>query len=396
MKQYILLTIIFIGFSACEINQKDLKPEDEFVKIYNDPDENLAWYPVAICQTSDKGFLIVNAVKSDTAVIEYPTATIIKVNAIGEVVNTVTTSWLAPAQGIFTTDNGFGFVAMDNLNNANLITVNSDNGEIESEVDLDLTMPLACITSFQGNNVVLGYNYVSRNSIIALFNSSGGLINKTELNVNEDMMAQLQYHMNRTGTELPFFIGEWKNESIGGYFVNCLANYTLRTVFLDENISSVGGDIFSFQDRDALSSLINIENNTFSFTRFYGGNNYISLNVEVDPTSSQNFNDLVQNKLSDLVPDARVVSKKVLFENKEYILFASSTNSNSMVLYLYDTIATEEPVHTEYFDFENKIEIVDMIQDENDEGIVVLGRIYLTGRYLRPIVVKFKKEEFIN
>ena len=71
-------------------------------------------------------------------------------------------------------------------------------------------------------------------------------------------------------------------------------------------------------------------------------------------------------------------------------------NSNSIVLYQYNADGSEEPVFTKYFDFENKIEIMDMIQDENDQGIVVLGRIYLTGRYLRPIVIKFKKDDFLN
>jgi hypothetical protein len=78
------------------------------------------------------------------------------------------------------------------------------------------------------------------------------------------------------------------------------------------------------------------------------------------------------------------------------LLFASTTNSNSIVIYQYAIDSLQEPVKTKYFDFENKIEIMDMIQDENDEGIVILGRVYLTGRYLRPIVIKFKKEDFKN
>jgi hypothetical protein len=388
--------MFFILHAGCEINQKEFKPQDEFVKIYNDADEALTWYPVGIIQTTDKGFLILNAVKSDTSVIEYPTASIIKINAFGEVVNTAATTWLAPAPGLINVGGNYAFVAMDAQNKASLVYVNPDNAEPTETVDLDITMPLSCINDEQGRSVILGYDYISRNSIVAVYNSSTALINKSELNVKEDMMAQVQYHMNKTGSDLPFFIGEWQNDSQKGYFVNCLANYTLRTIFFDENVTPVGGDIFSFQDRDALSSLINLNGNNYAFTRYYGGNNYISTNVEVDPTSSQNFNDLVQNKLTELIPNAKVTGKKVVFSDTEYLLFASTTNSNSIVIYQYTAEGSEEPVRTKYFDFENKIEVVDMIQDINDEGIVVLARTYLTGKYLRPIVMKFKKSDFVN
>jgi hypothetical protein len=395
MKQIFILVSMLISFSACEIKQNDLKPEDEFVKIYNDLDEDLTWYPVGIKQTSDKGFLILNAVKSDTSQQEFPSATIIKVNAVGEVENTVLTDWLAPS-GIILTNNKYSFVAMDALTKASLISI-SENGETEGSSDLGINYPLSVNDDNQGGFVVLGYDNISNSSIVAQYNSSVTLINSIDFKVIDNTTTgTVLSHLNRTGSELPFFIGKWNNGNQNGFFVNCLANYTLRTVFLNNSVTALGGDIFSFQDRDALSSLINIDGNSYAFTRYYGGNNYISVNVEVDPASSQNFNDLTQNKLAELVPEAKVVAKKVVFNSNDYILFASSTNSNSIVIYQYPTDGTEEVLHTEYFDFENKIEVVDLIQDENDGGIVVLGRIFLTGRFLRPIVIKFKKDEFVN
>ena len=396
MKQYISFILLMLAISGCEINQKDLKPEDEFVKIYNDPDEQLAYYPLSLVQTNDRGFIILAAIKYDSSLSEYPTAAIIRTNATGEVQNTVKTSWLAPVPRITQVDGNVSFIAMDSQSKASMISVNSTDGEIAGNTSLDLTMPLYSLTDEQNRIVVLGYNYVSRASIVALLSSTGSLINRTELNVNTDLISQIQTHMNKTGSELPFFIGEWQNETESGYFVNCLANYTLRTVFFNTSLATTGGDIYSFQARDALSSLINISGNNYAFTRYYGSQNYISSNVEVNPNSSQNFNELTQNKLDELVPSAKVVSRKVLFNNNEYMLFASSTNSNSIVVYQYSVDNPEELLHTEYFDFENKIEISDMIQDSFDDGIVVLGKIYLTGRFQRPIVVKFKKDEFNN
>jgi hypothetical protein len=68
------------------------------------------------------------------------------------------------------------------------------------------------------------------------------------------------------------------------------------------------------------------------------------------------------------------------------MLFAGTTNSNSVAIYQYDT-TNAEPVYTHYTDFADKIEISDMLQDTYDEGIVLLVKLYFTGRYLRPAYV---------
>jgi hypothetical protein len=205
--------------------------------------------------------------------------------------------------------------------------------------------------------------------------------------------------MNKTGSELPFFIGEWKNETQEGYFVNCLANYTLRTVFFDNNLNTTGGDIYSFQARDALSSLVNKENNTFAMTRYYGGNNYISTNIEVDPYSSQNFNEYSQNQIFELIPEAKIISRNIMKDDIEYILLASTTNSNSVVLYQYSISVGEgdnEAIHTEYIDFSDKIEVRDVIQNDEDGGIIVLAQQYFTGKYKRPVLIKIPLDKFKN
>lgn len=396
MKPHFKLYFIFLLLPACEINQKDIKPEDQFIKIYNNQNENLSYFPVSAIQTSDGGYLILNGVKNDSSLYEYPSATLIKTNPVGEIDWTTETAWLAPA-GLIKMDAGYSFIAMDKQNNANRINIDISNGNIGGNTELGLTMPLVARTNDANQFIVLAYNYVNRTSVIAMFNQNTTLVNSSELNINTDMVAQIQAHMNKTGSELPFFIGDWANEKQSGYFVNCLANYTLRTIFFDKNIDPTGGDIYSFQARDALSSLVNKENNIYAMTRYYGGNNYISTNIDVDPNTSQNFNDYSQNQLYELVPEAKVVSRNITKEGENYIILASTTNSNSVVLYQYgtDTIdGEEEAIHAEYIDFSDKIEVRDIIQDENDGGIVVLLQHYFTGKYKRPVLIKISLDKF--
>lgn len=398
MKPRNLVFLLVILTISCEINQKDIKPEDQFIKIYNDQNESLSYFPISVIQTEDGGYLLLNGVKNDSSLYEYPSATIIKTSPTGVTEWTTETAWLAPA-GLIKTGSTYSFIAMDLQNNINKINVDISNGNIIDNNELNLTMPLAAKTNDANQFIILSYNYVNRTSVIALFDKDANLINLSELNVNTDMVAQINAHMNKTGSELPFFIGEWKNEVQKGYFVNCLANYTLRTVFFDKNLNTTGGDIYSFQARDALSSLVNKENNIFAMTRYYGGNNYISTNIEVDPYSSQNFNEYSQNQIFELIPEAKVISRNITKDNIEYILLASTTNSNSVVLYQYAISVGEgydEAIHTEYIDFSDKIEVRDIIQNDDDGGIIVLAQHYFTGKYKRPVLIKIPLNKFKN
>ncbi|MBN1118518.1 MAG: hypothetical protein JXA77_15010 [Bacteroidales bacterium] len=393
MKNYILFAFALFSAMACEINQKDIHPESSFIKIYNNPSEQLAYYPTGIIQTDDRGFLILSGLKNDSSLFEYPSAVIIKTSETGELDWTTETQYLAPANGFIEINGQYMFAAMDGQNNGYILQVNPTTGDI-SRADLNLTMPLAIFKDSKEQLVVLGYDFVSRSSTLSLFNSSLKYLSGSALTVNSDMMPQIQAHMNKTGTEFPFFIGEWINASESGYYANCMANYTLRTVFFNNNASPTGGDIYSFQARDAISSLVHKEGTSFAFTRYYGGHNYIASDMNININASQNFNDFTQHQLYDLVPNAKVVARKVVFDGSESMLFAGTTNSNSVAIYQYDTTGVE-PIFTYYTDFADKIEISDMMQDGNDEGIVLLVKLYFTGRYLRPAVIKIEKENFI-
>ena len=68
--------LLFLGLTVlvygCEINQQDILPSDEFVKIYNHPDEGISFYPVGVTEIKGSGFLILSGVKADSSDIEFP------------------------------------------------------------------------------------------------------------------------------------------------------------------------------------------------------------------------------------------------------------------------------------------------------------------------------------
>ncbi|MCK5462518.1 MAG: hypothetical protein KAI95_05855 [Bacteroidales bacterium] len=392
MKYYIILLSIAVILSACEVNQKEIQPENEFIKIYNHPDTEIAYHPAGILQLSDGGYLILSGVKVDTSVIEYPHANLIKTNSLGEVEWTRDYDLFAPSPRLFQRSGSVGFVAMDLQLNAYAVEINTSNGDVAGQNDLQLTMPLYSYVDKQNNLIVLGYDFVARSSWISLFDGSFGLQRSVKVNVEKDLENVVQKHMNKSGKQFPFFIGEFTEGSQSGYYVNCFYNYTLRTVFFESARLTMLGNIYSFQTEEAVSSIIQRTGNRYALTRFYSNNNYLLGDVEVDISTSQNFNDITGDILNELVHDAKVLSKQITVGSTSYLLFASQTNSNSMVTYQH-AADVDSLITTHYHQFNERVEVADIIQTK-EEGVALLGKIYILGKYQRPVLVKLPVRTF--
>ena len=253
---YITFVTYVIFMTGCEINQKDVLPEDGFTKIYNHPEEVLSFYTESVVELSGGGYVFISAVKNENAEIEYPTTNLVRTSASGEVEWNMNYNWLAPSSGLIKQGNSIGFVAMNQQFEAYVVLIDPATGNETGQHALDITMPLYAYSDAQENLVVLGYDFVTRSSWISKYNGNFELERSNKLPVNTDLEYLIQRHLNKTGQDFPFFIGEYSNTAGTGYYVNCFYNYTLRTVFLDVSSLGATGDIYSFQIEEGISSLI--------------------------------------------------------------------------------------------------------------------------------------------
>lgn len=228
-----LIALLLLTLAGCEINQDEISPEDGYIKIYNHPDEQLALFPESLVEMPDGGYIFITAVKDENAEIEYPYASLTRTSASGEISWTMDYAWLAPASRLVLQGSSIGFVAMNQQFDAYLVSIDPNSGAETGQHALDLTMPLYSYSDAGGNLVVLGSDFVTRSSWICKYNSNFELQRSNQLPVNTDLEYLVQRHLNKTGQDYPFFIGEYSNTSGSGYYVNCFYNYTLRTVFLD-------------------------------------------------------------------------------------------------------------------------------------------------------------------
>jgi len=401
MKPYILSHItrhllpiaLVILAASCEINQKEKLPEDGFTKIYNHPDEVLSFHPESVVELAGGSYLFISAVKDENAEIEYPTTNLVRTSASGEVEWNMTYDWLAPSSRLILQGNSIGFVAMNQQFEAHVVLVDPANGNITGQHNLEMTMPLYAHTDEQGNLIVLGYDFVTRSSWISKFNSNFGLERSSKLPVNTDLEYLIQRHLNKTGQDFPFFIGEYSNTSGTGYAVNCFYNYTLRTVFLDVSSLGATGDIYSFQIEEGISSLIAKTGSLFGVTSYYEGNNYILPEVELDVTASQNIKDLEGLPLYELTFKAPVIASKMATDVADYALFTSQTNTNAVVVYQY-AMESDSLINTHYHNFDQRLNVNDVIQTA-DNGFAILAGIYILGKYQRPLLIKMPADPFL-
>jgi hypothetical protein len=394
MKKSILLFIsIGILASSCEINQKEVNPTDNFVKIFNHPNESFSYYVESVYQLND-GYLLLSGLKNaEESLNEFPTTSLIRTNEIGDLMWSVELDWRAPVGNLINIDGRIGFVAMNAGDNAYFIEINTETGDVSASIALNINMPLAAEVVANGNLVVLSYDYVSWSSVVTVYSSELTRLNSEKLPVGEDLVIPIQRHLNKSSTIYPFFIGNWQNESLSGFFVNCLYNYTLGVRFFGSDGSSTGGWIYSHQIENAVSSLIHKEDDSYAITRYFNRKNFLNPTIEVDVTSLQNFNDSTQNPLPELVTDAKVSSMKALFGEAEYMLFASTSNSNSLVIYKY-ALDNDELLKTVEVGFADKIEVTQIIQDPEDRGIIILAQLHVIGRYQRPVLIKIPAKDF--
>ncbi len=384
--------LLLLVLSGCEINQKEILPGDSFLKIYNHPEETLAFYPEGVVQLTGGGYLFVSAVKDEESDLEYPSTQLVRTNEAGVVEWSRTYDWLAPASDLILRGSSVLLVAMDGQLNAFAILIDPASGDVREQHDLEMTLPLYAYGDGQGNLVVLGYDFVSRSSWISKYNGSFKLERSNKLSVNTDLELMIQRHLNKTGEDFPFFIGEYTTNTASGYYISCFYNYTLRTVFLDISSLNRTGDIFSFQTDEAISSVIHRNGSLFGITGYYEGNNYIVPESEVDVSTSQSIKDFEAEQLYELTYKAGVISTSISKDGERYALFVSQTNANSIVIYQY-AMESDSLINTIHRTFDERVEVSDVIQTE-DQGVAILAGIHLLGKYRRPVLFKEPAELF--
>ncbi|MBL3657347.1 hypothetical protein [Fulvivirga sediminis] len=394
IQHLLLLLFISLTIGSCDIGDNEADPASSFLKIYDHNDYEASYIPIDIKQTTDGGYLILAATKKDSY---FAGVRLMKVNDKGkfEQEQDLSNEFVHPVGELMEISGNFYFVAMREADLRAFIFMVDNTGTVADPIETGLTSPLVTSITSDGNILLLSYNNSDLLTVCSEMTVDGKVSKSASFTIGAgttedgEPARTILDGFKRLGSKPPYAIGKMNNQT---YYFNGFYNYTLSLVFtsLAED-NAVQGVLQGVHRESAISSVKQLANNTFSLSRYNSGDNYIVPKTELQSLSINSVDDLPGNTFPELVNNAPVTVKSVSIKGKEIALFASNTKNGQIVMLAFDA-ANGVLVGTKYLGFGNTYE-VSAFSETEDEGLVVLGHSYLTGRFARICVFKLSKEE---
>jgi hypothetical protein len=391
-KLFILFFTSLFLLSLFSCNKVKLNPENIFIKIYDDPNSDLSYYPLDIGQASDNGYFILGSTALDTTH-TWTNPVIIRTDDKGELewITNIEPPFVNPISNLMELGGDFYFFCMDEVSLGTHLMLIDGQNQTANLVNSypDLTYPLAVSKTPDNGFLLLSYDRFTRQSVISKINASFNIIWQSKFSVLEDAEPFLIDHLIKTGKTLSFFTGTIGETNASGYYANGMYNYTLSLLFVNTSGDRTGVAQGYRYDGGAVSALSN-QGNNFAVSRQSFGEHFILPSVNIDLNSISTISDLGGAKLAEIKDDSETRIIKLTLEGKPYLAFAASTNNNQIVLYIYDA-TTLELIIKKYLGFSNPLRIASLMQT-SDQGLVILAQTMVAGRFKRMSIYKVPKE----
>lgn len=388
--------------SSCDNKKnKEVDPEAEFFKIYDNQKYIESYYPLDIKSVSD-GYLILGKRRITTSA--YFGCYVMKIDKTGQFISEtlVDEQYVNPLPTLCKISGSYYFVCMDNTTlEAKIMQVSGAGNVTESASVAAIAMPVA--VSVDGSNLVLlDYDKDELQMEVSLLNTAGTLSGFEEFNIgfgDLDIEEQVIDHLTGNGQTLPFLVGSLGN---GTYFFNGYYRYNFNSVFF-----SFGGS-GSPQSNSEVGQLQGYRNERMVTTcQFLGGTKFAmswadngmhkvntSMSVSYSPASLAGVTTIEGNLLLEFSAIENPVVKKLTLAGKDLLVYGATTKSGEMVLYFYEEssgsfLASQSLGYSHSYSM-GSFEVAD------DGGLVVSGMILLEGRFPRICVFKLSEDQIKN
>ncbi len=388
--------VVLVSMAGCDIKKnKEVEPENEFLKIYDNHSFSDSYLPIDLKQTSDGGFLIL--AKTRIAASPFYGIYFLRTDKEGKFLNEqlLPDNLVSPTNSLLQVGQDFYFFCMDGITLESTLVKIDQNGSFSVVNKLTgLLYPLSSgLEETSGNFILQSYDRDDRKTVISLVNTSGTITNTIDysigigdFNVEEPIID----HLTGTGKNLPFLTGSLGN---GTYFFNGFYNYTLSLAFFQFGSTAAPGVLQGYRDERCISSALYLpEINKFALSGYAYGKNtiYPSATVAYQSGSVASSSDLEGFFIPEFNQDARVMLRQETFNGKNTLVYGSDTRSGQIALYFYEAssgnfIASKHLGYSNTFLFGNVIKTT-------DGGLAVAGVTYLSGRFPRLCLHKIPKE----
>ncbi|NJO03563.1 MAG: hypothetical protein HC880_19455 [Bacteroidia bacterium] len=404
MKNQLKLTIAFQSLAlllgalcllvSCDIQENNDAEPETLVRIFDNDRFNQGFIPIDVKQTSDGGYLILGGSRVDSS--DFMGVYVLRADAEGNFVSDrlLPQSFVNPLYNLIQVGQEYYFFCMNNSNlNTRLMRID-EAGQVNEVSELPFSYPLYASPD-QGANgfILLQYDRDALETVVHRIDLTGNATSSQgfEIGVGDfNVEIPIFNHLTRRGRQLPFLTGFTDN---GTYFFNGFYNYTLSLVFFNfgSNEDVEPGVVQGFRDERAISALVHLSGTSFALSRYSFGSNFILPQVSLDPAGISSSKDLLGNPFPELVPDARILLKRVDVNGQPILLYASETRAKQIILLAYDA-ATGALLNTRRLGFSNPYEIGSFSATQ-DGGLVVVGTTFVAGRFPRICLFKLSPED---
>ena len=380
--RYLLILLLGILMSACDISENEIEPSATFTKIYDDSRFSEFHTPVDVIQAADSGYLVLVDRKIDGQI--FSGIGILKTDDAGAILqfNEVGNDLVYPVNSWLVLNGQLHFVAMSsNTLQAQLVAVDND-GNIGTITPLNgLTYPMVAAADGAGF-LLQSYNSVDKKTVISSISASGQLQSLVEFDIGagENIEVPIIDHFTKNGPHLPFQIGRTGNL----VYFNGFYNYTLSLVFTDLSDDTPNGVCQGQQNNGGISGVSALGQNLFAISRFNFGDNYLTPMASIPTNGIMSSVDIPGNTFPELVKDAAVSISQDPVTNT--LIYASTTKSSRIILLGFDA-STGELKGTKYLGNLNPFEAGSM-SFTGDGGLILAGRTDLEGRFSRIVLFK--------
>lgn len=386
MKRLISLFLV-IAMLGC--NEKiDLQPQEEFVKIYDDDRFSEQYDPLDIIETSDNGYIMLSQYRRDDS--NFRGLYIHKVNDLGdyESGSKFRNDFVSPVKSLMEIDGSYFFFCMDQFSlGTRLIELNS-TGDVLNAFTVATTYPLSA--SKDGNDFILqSYDHLTKRTVLSVVDRTGAILNSADFDIGagDGVEEPIIDHFNQTGRVLPFAAGR---SADGLYYFNGFFNFTLSLVFSDLSGSTPNGVCQGQQSEGGISSVVSTGSDQFAISRFNFGDNYINPNASISTSSITSSLDLGGNSFPEITSNSRVEVKEVQINGQSVLIYATTTNSNQILLMGYNS--NDHTLNAlDYLGFANPYTLAGFTPT-SDGGLAVVGMTRVAGRFPRICFFKLSAE----
>lgn len=389
------LCMLLLWCGSCDISDnKDIEPSEVFVKIYENNQFDNQFTPIDIKQTPDGGFLVLGEY-TGSGFSPFPAVYLMKLQADGrfEWEYKATDNYVTPISELLpTTEGNYEFFCSAQSDSLKPVRLTAEQTPREV-ARYNLIRGLRANLLADGNYGFVAYPQNSQNTIVAIGNPTGGIVQQKEY-YNQDntfIEGQLVRHFQRTRTPFPILMGSRSGSDL---FFTAFRLSTLT--LMSDDLASTNPEpkvIVNGSGYDAaISALEPIAGNTFAMARYNAdGENVFIPRAEIPASGVFTNTSFRGNTLPELSRFARVIIRKATIAERDVVLYLSDTKNGQIVLFIYDQ-NTGSLIRTRYFGSSNTFQAGNFTLTA-DGGLAIVGKNFVAGRFARICLFKLSPKE---